>query len=367
MTLSLAISLLSVQLNAIFYSPMNQVYCLGHSVVTPLGFDIKSVLTAISTGKSALTEHDGKVFNLRKPFQAGLIDRAAVADALSSAGQDVSDLTGFEQAVLLSAINAIKEADIDMTSPDVAFILSSATGDKDMLGNNPFSLKTFECAGTTKIARTLGLKGSAVTVSNGGASGVNAQIVAMNMIKSGMCKTAIVTGCDLLSRYVLGMNASADDMQAAKLGEASATMIFTADDHASRGWQLKSGVMNIELSMESSNARVGDGAYKVIRELLKDNSDLHPSFINTNSTLSDNVATYALSRAGMTHLPNVKFQESFGHTMGAAGVFESVMALESADAGIIKSLEGMMQESNSFFNLHTGIGGVSAGVCYAHC
>lgn len=121
------------------------------------------------------------------------------------AGSPASDeeLTFMERLAILSASKAIREGGIDPTRDDVLFILSTTKGNVDLLEKDPADNRAYLAGSAQKIAEWFGNPNRATVVSNACISGVCAQIAAVRALLGGRCRTAVVIGCDVLSKFII--------------------------------------------------------------------------------------------------------------------------------------------------------------------
>ena len=80
--------------------------------------------------------------------------------------------------------------------------------------------------------------------------------------------------------------------------------------------------------------RTGEGLYVAIRRALKEASldPLDIDYISAHGTATDyndEMEAKALSWAGLERVPVNSFKGYFGHTLGAAGIIESALAIDS--------------------------------------
>ena len=90
----------------------------------------------------------------------------------------------------------------------------------------------------------------------------------------------------------------------------------------------------------SGPSRAGDGLFKAVSQTLQGNK-LKIDTINAHGTATlynDEMESIAFERAGLTNVPVNSLKGSYGHTLGAAGVLETVLTLEAASENqLIKS------------------------------
>ena len=68
----------------------------------------------------------------------------------------------------------------------------------------------------------------------------------------------------------------------------------------------------------------------------------------TATLYNDEMESVALARAGLSDLPVAAFKACFGHTMGAAGVLESILCMRAISAGILPPTPGFSTLGVSF-------------------
>jgi 3-oxoacyl-[acyl-carrier-protein] synthase-1 len=88
----------------------------------------------------------------------------------------------------------------------------------------------------------------------------------------------------------------------------------------------------------------------------------------------------AIDRAGMSHVPVNSLKGHYGHTMGAAGVLETVLTMAALDEGIILGTRGFESlgvshpvnvsaqnrttDKHAFVKLLSGFGGCNAAMLF---
>lgn len=197
-------------------------------------------------------------------------------------------------------------------------------------------------------------------VSNACASGVSAIALAGGLIKQGVIDHAIVVGVDVLSRFTTdgfralfaldpGPCKPFDAHRAGtSLGEACAAMVLTHRPeilpHAT-GTLLGAGMAQ-DANHLSGPSRTGEGLVRAIGLALS-KAGLPPTAIDainahgTATPYNDPMECIAFERSGLAGVPVSAYKGWFGHTLGAAGVLESVLALHALGQGLVLRNEGM--------------------------
>ncbi len=370
---------------------------VADNIVSPLGFTTRDNYEAVKAGRSGLKRYEGK-WGLPEPFMAALIDREAVLEECEKEGIEGS-FTFFEKMAILSILKAAHQCEADVTSDKTLLILSTTKGNVDMLRVNAEGvvedrLLLGEAAKT--IAAWLGNPNRPVVVSNACISGVCAQIEASRLIAAGRYEHVIVCGADVLSPFIVSgfqsLKALTDtpcrpfdeDRTGINLGDAAATMIFSGAGHEEcSGWYLAKGAIRNDAFHISSPSNQGEGCYRALRQILCEERQDDIAFVNAHGTatlFNDEMESVAIDRAGLSQIPVNSLKGYYGHTMGAAGVVESIISMQAMNEGLILPTMGyenlgVSREINiaateghtdklAFVKMMSGFGGGNAAILY---
>lgn len=350
---------------------MRRVFCAGGGVVTPVGNTPEEVFAAVREGRSALQLYPGTP----EPLCASLLDRTGFEGP-----------SFFEYIALQAARRAVSAAGVDPSSPRTGWVLSTIKGNVEALGRSDVSL--FPSA--ERIAAALGVTTVPVVVSNACISGLAALVQGMRMIRSGAFSNVIVCGAEVQSRFIVTGFQSLKALSASpckpfdgardglNLGEAAAAMVLT--DRPS-GWELVSGAIRNDANHISGPSRTGEGSYQALRAVLAQTRPADLAFVNVHGTATrynDEMEAVALERAGLLDVPVNALKGVFGHTMGAAGILETLVSMQAVDAGVVLPTRGFeslgvgcpvkvsAQErpcsATAFVKLLSGFGGVNGAL-----
>ncbi len=360
----------------------SDVSILGYGIYTPLGNKPEEIFRAVREGRSALRLHEG-AFGCEEPFFASLFPLE---------GRESRSL--FQEICIEAALSAIKEAGIDAAAPRTGLVVCSVKGDIDALGKADVSL----AASARKIADALGVNTPPLVVSNACISGLAGLVQGRRLLLSGLCDQVIVVGAEVQSRFIVtgfqSLKALSDQackpFDAARkglnLGEAAAAMVLSSC-HSERSeesaWKLSEGAIRNDANHISGPSRTGEGSYNALRRVLPlvEKEDLAFVSVHGTSTLyNDEMESIALDRAGLLDVPICALKGTFGHTMGAAGILESIMAMQALEEGIVLPTRGfselgvsrpvqvsaleMPASGNAFIKLLSGFGGVNGALLF---
>lgn len=253
-------------------------------------------------------------------------------------------LTRFEWISILSTRDAIQKASAKIDLGKSVFILATTKGNIELLERASVSQAELDVHTTArKIAAQCGIANSYV-VSNACTSGVMALITAKRMLTTRKFDYAIVTGADVLSRFIISgfQSLHALSAEACKpfdasrsglnLGEASATVILSRSDD-SDFVLLGDGSTN-DANHISGPSRTGEELAHAIT-LAVNESGIRKNeidFISAHGTATlynDEMEAKAFAKAELTQAPVNSLKGYFGHTLGAAGLVEVVMSIHS--------------------------------------
>lgn len=319
---------------------------IADNILSPLGETTEANLKAVREGKSLLGEHRlpgmpesfvGSLFEPSLGFAEGLIK--TITTALSTARA---------QGVAL-----------DITAQDVIFIISSTKG----------NIADFECIGASaeQVAHHFGNPNRPIVVSNACISGLSAQILAMRLLKAGFYRYAVVAGMDVQGKFIVsGFQSfkalSPDpcrpfdgDRCGLNLGEAAACMILEKSDCETSGtnhWTMTDGCVRNDAVHISNPSRTGEGSLRAIQQILKPDTPLACISAHGTATLyNDEMEAAAIDRAGLKEVPTFSLKGYYGHTMGAAGILETIITLHAAEEGWIPATRGY-EEAGTSHEIH---------------
>jgi 3-oxoacyl-[acyl-carrier-protein] synthase-1 len=368
----------------------------GTNIISSLGFTTKDNFAAVKQGISGLKHYPVGTFDLPEPFIASLIDHerlnAEFAACMDVAHNAPATITALERAAILSVFIANQEANIDLASPKTLFVVSTTKGNVGELMNN-YSLFLWHSAKI--ISRFFNNPNTPLVVSNACISGAAAQIAAMREIENGHFYCAVVVGVDMLSKFIISgfqsFKALSPDpckpfdtkLCGLNLGEAAATVIMNNEQYKI---QLIAGAVRNDANHISAPSRVGEGSFRALHSILTTDlptTDLL-SFICAHGTATpynDAMEAVAITRAGLSATPVNSLKPFFGHTLGAAGVVESIISMCALNENmVLKSLNYNEQNFENQINISTkthssdkpcfikllsGFGGVNAALLFS--
>ena len=331
-------------------------------------------------------------------YQAVKARRAALREDARLGLPSEGALTRFETLVVRSVRDTLKDTTFDVSSDRVVFVLSTTKANVELLGQTdvaPAVLYPGESA--RRIAAYLGFTTMPVVVCNACISGVSALILASRMLEMGMYDYAVVCGADVLNPFVLsGFDAlkalsSEDcrpfdiDRNGMNLGEAAATIVLSTevpDDAAP--WVIGTGAVRNDayhISTPSNKAEGATMALQAVMNAVGASLGQELALVNAHGTgtmFMDQMESVAIVKSGLGDIPVNSYKGYYGHTLGAAGVLETVLTMRALDdqtivgtrgfeelgvSGQLKlSAENQPTDKTAFVKMISGFGGGNAVV-----
>ncbi len=325
---------------------LREIYINETSCITPLGFDVESNISAILRGDSGIQRHND-VSLMPNPFYASIISDEKINSAFSKISTDTK-YSRLEKMMILALEPIIKNSNVELNSK-TAFILSTTKGNVTALAND--SEESFNNAHLDVLAKNVanffGFQTQPIVVSNACVSGILAVSVAKRMIQSELYDNVFVVAGDEVSEFVLsGFNAFqamselpckpySKNRTGVSLGEATAAVLVSANLATAKIKVIGDSSIN-DANHISGPSRTGEGLFRSIQNALKEaqieaNKLDYISAHGTATPYNDEMEAIALNRLDLQNVPVNSLKGFYGHTLGASGLLETVIAIESAN------------------------------------
>lgn len=354
-------------------------YIIADNIISPLGETSEGNYLSVKAGRSGIRAYEPGTCNIPEEFYASLL------------------FEDFETLALRSAQKAIANAQLELKGKRTAFILSSTKG------NIEENISLADSA--QRIASQLGIDAKPIVVCNACISGLSALILGNRLIDSGLYDSAIVCGCDTPRQFILSGFQSLKalspepcrpfDMErmGLNLGEAAATLILSKNPIQGNSWRMGDGFIRNDAFHISTPSKTADGLYlslqRTLESFTKEISSTckqidmkeHLAFINAHGTatlFNDQMESVAIGRAGLSDLPTNAYKSFWGHTMGAAGILETIISMKAIDDDTILGTRGFSElgvsgkmnicaenrptDKKGFIKMLSGFGGCNATI-----
>jgi 3-oxoacyl-[acyl-carrier-protein] synthase-1 len=333
---------------------MAGVYIVSDNITSPIGTTTAGNFAQLKKGVSGIKLHNNSMSAM--PFYASLFDNNAFADN--------AQYTKFEQLLIRSITNALDGIDLEPTDAKIGLIISSTKGNISLLETEvqtPELNKRIALHTSAKfVANHFGFTTQPIVVSNACISGILGMVTAMRLIQSGQYETVIVSGADVISKFILSgfqsFNAISSqpckpfdaDRDGITLGEGAATIILSSNPKYNKGIRVMGGASSNDANHISAPSRTGEELAQAINASLKQTglSSADIDFISAHGTATiynDEMEAKAITLTGLQSTPLNSLKGFYGHTLGAAGLIESIISIHSLKENVILPTPGFKQ------------------------
>lgn len=361
-------------------------YIIADNIISPLGETSEENYLSVKSGRSGIRAYEPGTYNIPEGFYASLLFEDFETLALRSA-----------QKAIANAQKNMGNERLELKGKRTAFILSSTKG------NIEENISLADSA--QRIATQLGIDSKPIVVCNACISGLSALILGNRLIDSDLYDAAIVCGCDTPRQFILSGFQSLKalspepcrpfDMErmGLNLGEAAATLILSKNPIQGNFWRMGDGFIRNDAFHISTPSKTADGLYLSLQRTLESftkeisstckqiDMKAHLAFINAHGTatlFNDQMESVAIGRAGLSDLPANAYKSFWGHTMGAAGILETIISMKAIDDDTILGTRGFSElgvsgkmnicaenrptDKKGFIKMLSGFGGCNATI-----
>jgi 3-oxoacyl-[acyl-carrier-protein] synthase-1 len=323
---------------------MKEVYISETNCITPIGFDVISNIKNIGNTVSGIQLQDNPKL-LNKLFYAAVINDSALDFAFAKVAS-VNQYSRLERMMILALEPIIKRAQVELNGR-TALILSTTKGNINALEDTNDVESIYLNVLAAKIADFFEFKSKPIVVSNACISGILAVTVAKRLIQANLYDNIFVVAGDEVSKFVISGFNSFQAMSnlpckpysinrtGVTLGEAAAAVLVSSNKENAKIKIIGDGSIN-DANHISGPSRTGEGLYRSIQSALaeaKINSDQidYISAHGTATPFNDEMEAIAFNRLGLENVPVNSFKGYYGHTLGASGLLETVIGIQSVE------------------------------------
>lgn len=328
-------------------------YIAADNIISPLGFTSESNFEELKNMRTGIQHIPTSAYS-REPFYAAVIKEGLINEAFGQLNAAAA-YTKLEKLIILSVSNALHQNPrIDVRSKKTMIILSTTKGNVNLLKKSEAGSVDKKRVYLWEMARVIGdyfqSPHRPLVVSNACISGVMGIILAKRLLETAAYENIIVCGVDILTEFVVSGFQSFkavsptiarpydEARDGITLGEGCGTIILTNQKKNTPDTPapilLKGGAVSNDANHISGPSRTGDGLLLAIEKTLGESyvSPQQVDYISGHGTATiynDEMEALAITDAKLAHVPMNSLKSYFGHTLGAAGVIESIMGLHS--------------------------------------
>ena len=373
---------------------MKDVFVVSDNILSPIGLTAAGNFELFKQSVSGIKKQENALLS-EHPFYASLFN-----DGEGFFKEPATQTyTKFEKLLIASINDALQKTDINTGDKKTILIISSTKGNISLLEtaayNNDLKDRISLQTSAKLVAEYFGFANKPIVISNACISGLLAIITGMRLIQSGQYQHAVIAGADVISKFILSgfqsfqaiSNEPCKPFDAGRnginLGEGAGTIILSSDKKKEQVITISGGSVSNDANHISGPSRTGEELNFAIAKAMKD-ADVATSaidFISAHGTATlynDEMEANAITLAGLQQVPVNSLKGYFGHTLGAAGIIESIVSVYSLQQNTVlptlgfKNM-GVTKPINVCTTLHTaplqnclktasGFGGCNAAI-----
>lgn len=366
------------------------IYLGAPGAVCPLGNRLSIIFEKMAGGRTGIQKVED-AFGLGRDEFLGIVDDQLITD------KEDTKLRSMISTSLAETIEGLADPAI-LKNERTRVILCTTKGEIDKIENQDLDgAHLFKLAQWLKIRYDLAH--APIVISSACVSGLLGIINAKRMVTQGVADQVLVIGADLVTRFTLSgfisfyATASTPSKPYDKsrdginLGEAAASVVVSAGNAIFKDTFAKylGGASANDANHISGPSRTGEGLYRSVNRAMEE-TKLQPTdldFISAHGTataFNDEMEAIAFDRLGMNDIPLNSMKGYFGHTLGAAGLLESIIGIKTlqeqtlvqslgfANAGVSKRISVLNQNHKGKFKTmlktSSGFGGSNAAAIF---
>jgi 3-oxoacyl-[acyl-carrier-protein] synthase-1 len=328
------------------------VFVKAHTIVSPLGIDTDANFNALYQSQTGLSNHN---FGIMGDVMCSKFNREQLLAHINLQIKNESTFTFLEKLLIYTLTQTLQNTNVDLTSVSTLLVFSTTKGNIEVLENTDFDRNRVRLGYMAQIvADYFNHPNKPVVISNACISGVQAISYATVQIQNKAYKNVIVCGGDLVSNFVVsGFNSfQALDPAPCKpfdtnrsglnLGEACACIVLSDTES---NIEILAGASTNDANHLSGPSRTGEGLSRAIKKVFDESTieTQNISFISAHGTATlynDQMEALAFENCQLNQVPVNSFKGYFGHTLGAAGIVESIIAIKCLEQNILLESKG---------------------------
>lgn len=333
----------------IYQSIMPAVYIVADNIYSPVGTTTDENFERVKQGVSGIKKHSN-------PALADEDIHVSLFNLNEIEKHNNLKYSYFERLLIASVEDALTNCNIKADDEKTILIVSTTKGNISLLetdADNPGLKNRIALHTSAKlVADHFEFVNQPLVVSNACISGIMAILTGMRLIQSGKYENAVVVGADVISKFVLSGFQSFQAISAEPckpfdenrsgitLGEGAATIILSSNPKYADRIKVLGGAISNDANHISAPSRTGEELSGAIERaltmagLVAEDIDL-VSAHGTATSYNDEMEAKAIVLAGLETVPANSLKGYYGHTLGAAGLIESIISIKSLKENLI--------------------------------
>jgi 3-oxoacyl-[acyl-carrier-protein] synthase I len=326
------------------------VWYVADHLITPLAVGTGANFGKVALGVHSVQRHD-ELFGLQGLFYASVFEDRE--DHI-----DLDGLTRFERLLVHSGQHVLAQTGIAAHDPGLRMIIASAKGNIHLAGHGETTTDLVNRISLHRsaqlIAQALGTNKRPLVLSNACISGLLAFVEGSMLLRSGACRHVLIMAGDILSDFILagfrslmalgsGVCRPFDkDRDGINLGEAAGAVLLSVDSTLAGPTPIlvHPGAATNDANHISGPSRTGQELALAMRRAMQ-SAMVGPQDIDfisghgTATLYNDEMESKAIGLAGLQQVPVNSLKAYYGHTLGAAGLIETILSVHSLREGLV--------------------------------
>lgn len=331
-------------------------YITADTIISSLGHTTAENILAMQEYQSGIRLDSSKEIS-ETPMHLARIASSFYADRYNST---YSGLTKAEYLIAKAIEEILITSNLDITSSRLGVVLATTKGNVDLLsGSGVIDDAVYLSAIGDKIKSTFHLANPIQVISNACISGVSALILGQRLIEKATYDEVLVIGCDVLSPFIASgflsfrsisstvckpYDAKRDGLN---LGEACGAILLSSKP-VDGGVLIAGGAISNDANHISGPSRTGYELHLAMTTAMHE-AQIEAgevSFLNLHGTATaynDEMESKAVALSQLSEVPVQSLKSYFGHTLGASGVIETIVAAHELKSGIFLGIPGFTE------------------------
>lgn len=317
----------------------NPVYMLSDSIVTPLGNTIEENMDKLYANVSAIQPY--------KHDQMGTVYRSEFSSDIFPTKNNSSAYTKIERLFIYSIEQALSKLSAPIDPANVLFVFASTKGNIGYLEDAGFDKERLRIGVMANyITQYFNNPNKPVVVSNACISGLQAIQYACQILQHKKYTHVVVSGADCVSEFIQSGFYSFQALSpfactpfdknraGISLGEGCGTLVLSNKPESSANIEIVAAVSSNDANHLSGPSRTGEGLAAAIRSVIRE-AGIQSSAIDvisahgTATLYNDEMEALAFQSTGVSDVPVYSVKGNIGHTLGAAGIIETIYLANS--------------------------------------
>lgn len=315
----------------------NNIFMSYGTLISPIGIGVEENFQSLKSGISGIKKYEKSGFKQEDWFLSKI---------------DFINENRFDSLLKLGLEDLKKSYSQELLgNKKTIFILSSTKGNIDALPDDVFA------SARTIIREETNNPNDVIVISNACISGVIAINTAADYLHYSDFDNAVVIGIDVVSDFVLfgfqSLFALSDEpakpfdknRKGISLGEACGIIVLSKEKPDTFSVEYIAGASSNDANHISGPSRTGEGLFRVIQKTIE-RTDINQSKIDfvsahgTGTLYNDEMESIAFTRCELQTTPTNSLKGFFGHTLGAAGIIETIVCMLSIEHQLLFESKG---------------------------